>query len=219
MVQGHQKKLLHAFTYLLKDKGFLAQIKALQKHFNFPVVENSDEYKDFVTNQKIYRSFVDELKSIRNTYNLPPDMNTVLFCYTAFGWNITKKKGVNNGLYTTSFKVVDAHRELGVEREQPIALLITPYSSKEDLKNFIQNCYEMKIKPLQEIYKNKTSFVGKVRHQNKLVQKKKELVLKLNKKVVSALEIANKVEEKYGGSMSAAHVRTVISQEKRKNKS
>lgn len=95
----------------------------------------------------------------------------------------------------------------------PITVGISPYASERDIIDFIKKNYD-KIKSIQDKYKNKDIWIGKIRNKkpkiierNKFIYKHKNLPLK---------KIMKLVRERFGEVLDYGHIGKIISLERQR---
>jgi len=101
---------------------------------------------------------------------------------------------------------------------QPVAILIDPYSSQQDILDFIKTNHRNVIGPLQKKYRNPSIKLGRVRKKNTESKKLHNFIYQQSKKH-TARQIVRFVNDKFGKILDYTYVLKIIRLEKHKKDS
>lgn len=96
----------------------------------------------------------------------------------------------------------------------PIAILLSPYASENDIIDYIKKVYMINIKPLQEQYIDKKIKFGKIRKKNSDKEKRNNFIYK--NKELPIKEIRKLVTKEFKEYLDDGHIGKIISLEKKK---
>lgn len=100
------------------------------------------------------------------------------------------------------------------QTDLPIAILINPYMTREDIINFVETMYTPWIKPIQLKHRKNNTPVGKARKKSDFAKERNAFILKNKDK--SAKDIMSLVSDKFHQSLDYTYIQKILRDEKRK---
>ncbi len=96
----------------------------------------------------------------------------------------------------------------------PIAILISPYASQQEIVDYIKKMHRISIKPLQDSYRDPNIKLGKTRRKDDTIKERNDFII-ANKHLPSK-KIVSLVAEKYGKILDYTYINKIISDYEKK---
>ncbi|MCF7843668.1 hypothetical protein K9M47_02090 [Candidatus Gracilibacteria bacterium] len=99
---------------------------------------------------------------------------------------------------------------------KPVAILINPYASERNILDSIKKIYKTSILPIQNLHKNQSIKIGKIKKKDPIIEKRKDFIYK--NKDLPRKEIMLMVTDKFGKGyeLDYANIGKIISLEKKR---
>jgi len=229
--QGH-KKLWNAYKDTIKTEHFQRQIKALRIKYKIPKTGYRITESPWTHPPKDWKHYPDrmywkskiylELKEVCIKYHfLPQDWEWVFEQYLFYNRTLISWEPNSHNLCFVS----DMHtRRDSIGREiteseintYPVTLHISPHASERDILDYVKKLYTTEIKPLQGIYKDKLSLIGKAKKKQGKKQRRNEFIYQ--NQDWSTKDLAAQVGKEFGEVLDPGHIKKIISLENAKRK-
>lgn len=222
------QKLQAYVDELYEDEGFQEEIAKIRVKYKIRLADSYDAVALFkILNKaggsgkegKIYRQ---EIIPLAKKYGLI----NVSWHATLFTYAISNIKAIFKGprlIETTENKRKD-NRESDFlnNSEFPISVQISPYASKRDILDYIEQFYTIDIKPLQDKYIDPAIKIGKIRKKKQTIRERNKLIIeqasRKNKDIMSSMiELYIKTGDK-AFDIDEGHIGKIKSLHKNKRK-
>lgn len=230
------KKLWYYVCAIIKKDKFQEYIKDLRNEYKIPIKGFHIETDEWIHPPKQWlhaknRSALNKIrKNLRKTclhYSLlPRDWMDILESYLFYNKLFISLEPDEKNLCFVSdalTKMDSLGRTITKDESTiyPIILHISPYASKRDVLNYIEDIYKTEISPLQKKHQKTDISIGKHRKKNKLIQERNKFIYEnrhLSRKKITGLITASRKFKSVSDPIDPGSVGKIISLEKKQRK-
>ena len=216
--QGHKKVILY-LKDLTDDQDFLKKVVAIREKFGIP--KNGSKGKIFQSTDPT--TLYKEIEKLADEYCIRDPFDSYLEDFVIhndidseweYGYReIVDLKEIISSKWPSILKA--SLEELGeLTKSHPIAILIDPYSSQNEIFDLIRITYKNIIKPLQKKYTNPKIKIGAVRKKSERVKIREKFIFKHPH--LSARQLVLLIKEKLGETMEYNYVQKILTKQRQK---
>lgn len=213
------------WNYLLgigEEPEFERKLRKLRKKYNLPPEGVSDVFKGSskaanLDSVELPAEIVDQAAFEDEIQEWTKELGLSWFWVQTLAFKVAYNRWFSFWSFGSLVHVDELNRyRKDIDDEYPLAIMFSPYATRNDLIDFVEKTYMSHIKPMQEKYADPKVRIGKVRERNDEKIKRDMYIHSHRDK--SGKEIMKLVADNYGEILDYTYIRKIISDEEKKRK-